>query len=41
MQKSKIKSSIQISQRSIFEPEILGNHNINSGTALLLKTTVN
>ena len=26
---------------TILEPEILGNHNINSGTILLLKTIVN
>ena len=27
--------------RPILEPEILGNHNINTGTTLLLKTIVN
>ena len=26
---------------TILEPEILGNHNINIGTTLLLKTIVN
>ena len=26
---------------TIFEPEILGDHNINTGTALLLKTIAN
>ena len=26
---------------TILEPEILGNHNINTGTTLLLKTIVN
>ena len=25
----------------ILEPEILGNHNINTGTTLLLKTIIN
>ena len=32
---------IPILIRSILEPEILGNHNIHTGTALLLKTIVN
>ena len=31
----------QIFRFTILEPEILGNHNINSGTTLLLKTIVN
>ena len=30
-----------ISPGIILEPEILGNHNINNGTTLLLKTIVN
>ena len=29
------------SELIILEPEILGNHNINTGTTLLLKTIVN
>ena len=33
--------NIHIAQYIILEPEILGNHNINNGTTLLLKTIVN
>ena len=32
---------ILIVNDTIFEPEVLGNHNINTGTTLLLKTIVN
>ena len=37
----KFWAHVKSKTKSILEPEILGNHNINTGTTLLLKTIVN